>query len=315
MREQLTRPLVDSVELAEQLASRIAHWQGQFDALPVDEVTSDLREYAEADLDQYCSHLDQSCLFSGIGRIASGPYDSEASEDFVDDETGYSHGMVIVKFGKPGQQRWMVSHAFEQPVSGFATDGPRGFVFLEPSRTTIFALSRAEESYETIDQPHAVLSILSEALAANLLDPEFLELNAAEQRHYMYSALAMARSEVEEWGSIDGRTVIVEAQRGYIRDAERTIGSYAAKALENTPIGGVCRGIDVLALNRLRWSTAISGVEQLVDKAAGLFLVVQPDQDSAETHGLSPGQLLYVPISGQEIGVSFLEIYDPADSE
>ena len=314
MKEQLGQPLIDSVERTEQLASLITHWQGQFDALPVDEVTIDLREYAEAELDQYCCHIDESCLFSGIGRIASGLYDSEAREDFIDNETGYSHGMIIVKFGKPGRQRWMVSHAFEQPVSDFAPDGARGFVFLEPSRATIFALAVEEDSFETIKQPHMILSTLSDELAANLIDPQFLNLTAAEQRYYIKSALETARSEVKDWGSIDGRTVIIEAQRAYIQDQASTNRSYTAKALENTPVGGVCQGVEVLALHGLTWQ-AISDTDQLVDKAAGLFLVVLPDQDSAEVHHLQLGQLIYVPISGQEAGVSFLEVFDPADSD
>ena len=39
MKEQPAQPLIDSVERAEQLASLITHWQEQFDALPVDDVT------------------------------------------------------------------------------------------------------------------------------------------------------------------------------------------------------------------------------------------------------------------------------------
>jgi hypothetical protein len=316
MKEQLSEPAVEYAERDERLSARITLRQKELDGVPFTGVSLDQREAVEASLNQDWAYHNEDCIFSGIGRLATGLQDPNAREDFIDYGVGRSVGLVVVAFGKPAHQRWIISYALEESATTPGTIVEGGYVFLEASRAIITPLAELEESFEALQQPHETLSRLSDNMVNDLHDEHFLQLTATEQRNRIDHLVNEARDLAEDWGGIKDKQVVVAAERGFVLDVSaKGSAYYRAVQLESSPIGGICRGLDALVRRQLLGHYPITDTTQLVDNAAGLFLVVEPGEDTAGRYGVRPGNYVYLPISGQELGVAFLEPPDATEEE
>ena len=311
MSERLPEPSQEPVEPGRQLNWNIAYWQGQLDTRPFESVSPELRGAAADDLNQSWAYTGLDCLYNGFARQASAVDRTANREGFIDNGVGQSAGLYIAPFGKPDHQRWLVSYAFAPADSDVGTIAPNEYHFLEASQANIWPLAELEEPFETIQQPQEVLNMMSALLVDELSDEAFLRLPAAAQAHHINFYVQAAHVSAEAWGRISGKPAIGIAEKGYVWDAPQTgLPHFRQLVLDGALIAGVCKGVDVLARRQLARYDAITAPDQLIDPAAGLFLILQSDADTAARCNLPVGEEIYLPISSQELEVTFFETAD-----
>ncbi|GEM_PF-1841904 len=313
MSERLLEPSQEPVEPGRQLNSSITYWQDQLDTWPFESVSPELRGAAADALNQHWAYTGLDCVINGFVRTTSTIDQTVSREGFIDNGVGQSAGLYVAPFGKPDHQRWLVSYAFAAADSDMGTIAPDEYYFLETSQANIWPLAELEEPFETIQQPQEVLNMLSALLVDELRDEAFLRLPAAAQAHHINFYVQAAHVSAEAWGGISEKPAIGTAEKGYVWDAPQTGPPYYRQlALDRALIAGVCKGVDVLARRQLARYDAITDPNQLIDPAAGLFLILQLDADTAARCDLTVGEEIYLPISSQELEVTFLETADSA---
>ncbi|MBC7708300.1 hypothetical protein H7Y63_03685 [Polaromonas sp.] len=293
------------------LADRIQYWQDIFDAVPADESAESLRIDAQEDLDRLWPHMSQLCDIRGMAKLEEWNYGSVSSRaEFIDFDTAESFGLVIAKIGATATEKWRVCYGFEK-IYGDAIDTRTYQTFyLLPKLASISPHVEIEKIFEGIYQPHDILSAKSSELAEELQDPVFLGLHKEEQQYVIEERLSAVMHLVNQWGGIEGPINIEEATRAYIRVGGGASAEFEEIDIEDVEIGGTCLGLEVLARARLLNGRAIDDVDQLVDSEAGLFLKILVDPETARDCYLEDYQDVYIPISGQRLGVYFAESVD-----
>lgn len=312
MREQLPQQRSSETAEAAMLAARIAYWNCRLDELSA-EVDGDFIEEAMADLDSYWEYTGGRCWFGGYGQHTYLDTRGEpvVSEDFIDMREGRSNGFGIAKFGREGAQRWRVAYWFQLTEDVVESD-----VMIRADWASIVPVREVDEPLAALSaelEPglHDMLSVRSDRLAEQLLEPAFLRLRAPDQLSVIGAAIREAEDRSRQFGDIKGRQVMAEAEhafravaggKGYIEFEEQDTSAMI--------IQGECLGLDVLCRSRLR-RQPINYIDELIDERAGLCLVVRaslPTVRALYGDSLTGDLLLYLPISGQQLGVNFVSL-------
>lgn len=293
------------------LADQISYWQGIFDAVPVTESAVELRAKAQEDLDICWPFMGEMCDVFGMAKVETWSGDKIVSRlEFIDTKTAESFGLVIAKVGATAVEKWQVCFRFAKVQNEVADDQSYETIYLLPKRASIAPHRVVEKIFESVRLPHELLLRQSDELAFELQDSEFLTLSKDQQQWIIEEKLESATQLANQWGGIEKPILIENAIRAYVRVDGRIELEFQEIALDNIVVTGNCSGLEVLARAQLMSGRPINNIEQLVDSQAGLFLTVIISPETAMCCNLTKYQDLYVPISGQYIGVTFLESVD-----
>ena len=291
------------------LADRISYWQSIFDVVPVTELAQDLRLEAQEDLDDHWPYIREPCEIGGMAKLETWHHGRlDSCLEFIEVESAESFGLVIAKIGTTAVEKWQVCYGFEKIYkNSLAYKKSQETIYLLPKQASITPHFIIEDAFALVFQPHEVLSLQSAAIALELQDPQFLTLYRAEQRYIIEAALESATKLADEWGGIKKPIIIENASRAYVRVDNGTQSEFTEIDLNNIVVTGGCMGLEVLARFYLLMGKSIVNADQLVDSQAGFFLAIIISPETAKLCNLEEHQYMYIPISGQDMGVSFLE--------
>lgn len=264
-------------------------------------------------LNDSCPYIDQEVYFSGRGIFPE--YDREEGVIIGDAHNatagmfGIGAGVGVVRMDEE-DSRWRVLHKIMigsfQISTEFVTEHKRStvFCFLEPD-SIIIPTQRVEEAYAAEgdydkNKLHELLNKSSDDFVSLLNSPDFLELDHSLQRHIVEECI----SSIENAFTFRGRVMAIEGKHGYVAVLKNECVHQELVSIEDKLLYGECLGIDSLEQGYLI-DDPIRSVDDLLDKKAGLCLVMAPDPRTAEELSLEPNQPLFIPISNQNIEVSF----------
>ncbi len=289
-------------ESFENVISRAANYEEYLNSLTDQEITRDLMRDIVQDLDGRCVFLNQDVIFSGEGLfpiIQEGKFVNDYWDN-VGVYQGKSNGYFVKKLRLNGESKWHVLHGAtfaeytRENESGTVSSTHSYSCFLKYD-SPFMLLSDVESIYyeEPLDV-HNYLSQKSDSLTKVVGSGDFQKMTEKQQRDYLDNYAV----EVERITAINQSNLSVEAGHCYVISANDKAPTPRLLMTRNILLGGQCLGI--MGLNPKEASSGSEVARKILNKS-GLCLVLDPAEEVSEKIQ-TPG-LLYVPISGQKIGV------------
>lgn len=295
--------------MAESLTSRITYWQAIFDT--VDATTNQavaLREHAQEDLDSYWEYSEAECAFSGFAKVTQDNVLAGA-RDIVYDE-GVSQGFCIARFGTEKKVGWVVSYLFVKDIQQAEIDAPLSEeIYVAATTASVVPKETVEAAFEGVFLPHDILVSRSDAFMEYVNVPAFFDLTLEEQRAVVESELYDTRLQVRQWVDIIGKHAVFETDYAYVSTRDG-YGMRQVSLDDTCRLGGEVVTLDVLFRSKLRAGRCIMRESDFIDSSAGFCLVIEPDRDTVRQLGIADNDSLYVPISGHDVDVSFLDLIE-----
>lgn len=254
-------------------------------------------------------------VFSGWGIVSRDDMLEDTPLDYIETASGTNGGFMVGKFGRPGSEHWAVGWLFNETIGGTTPeDDPVTVDYVlhtraMPNTVLIDAIESAfPEDLAFPDTVHRVLSTKSDELAELLRHETFFDLDCDKQKYFIDGSLEAANDACAELKSpLQGKRLAAMSERAYmLRTAGRT-SAYVEVETSDICLKGTCEELAVLGRRQLAFGQAITELEQLVDARAGMCLVVRIDADTAAELGLPEKQEIFLPISGQNLEVTFDE--------
>lgn len=294
------------------LGERIDYWNSYLDSMPADSVDDLTMSMITNDLDRQWGWHNAQCLIRGYGqsivRLNNVYY--QHPEDFLDLAEGYSRGFEVSSFGREAVRRWRVAYLFDaEEWPEDEEDASSLHFMLRSDWASIVPVQELEDPLYQVDvelqgKLHDTLSEHSDRFAELLRDPKFFTLTSEEQRLFVNRSILDAEKSTLQYGGIK-RPVLLEGERAYVCNREDKIASFAEVDISDDVLWGQCLGLDALVGDQLRTCAKVHDEMGLYDRAAGLCLVVRFEGKESSSLDLENGTVLYVPISGQEVGATF----------
>ncbi len=142
----------------------------------------------------------------------------------------------------------------------------------------------------------------SSDFARMLRDTKFRRMDRKKQLSLVSSVI----SDISNTISISELEVIIQTQYCYapVLRNERQVG-VAAIAVDDCVISGTCMGVD--SLERIRLPVQkIRSDKQLIDKYAGICIVIDPDESTRVGMDLLPDQVLFIPTASQSFEIEII---------
>jgi len=253
----------------------------------------------------------------------------------VEGITGGYQGCSIQGFSGEHGKEYRIRHTIEiGSATGMASKGTRIrkdtlFGFFE-SDSTILPVNSVEKSLCPVpdckDLPSEAVAQIIDGYSVQLVrllnDTGFRRMPLARQQGILYELIKKAEQE----SNVQGRYVRIEftepnsedkasgKRKNHLLKPTRHI--YIPHATTEGPvvrreskipiiIGGICVGIETVERPQLR-RRAFRRDRDMLDKKAGLCLVLDPDYGTTSAVSVGQDQLIYVPVSGQRFDAEFL---------
>jgi hypothetical protein len=279
-------------------------WQTVFDELTDHSQAANLRKQAISELDAMFPYKGERVYMSGNGKyLTLDPATNipvKESWQYIKGCECLHNGFAVLETNESGSA--VSYHVMQQVYTGFR----RGkisdnvyqtlqfFDYFDLDSSCLVAKELDDIFYETdesltIDDQIGVVHSRSHLLDALIQSTAFRRMNRTKQQNQVANLISQAEQDVK----IRGTSLLAEAEYGYIN----FLGNYVhilPVDIRDSVIGGVCLGLESLESLALR-EKAIRRNANLVDKKAGICLVLDPDPDTRQGLLLEPEQLLYVP--------------------
>lgn len=287
-----------------------------------DEFTNEIAQEISKDLDQCCPYFLQPVLISGRALV---PVIDQEQMKIVGEEwsevavEGIHEGVDVIEIEEGGYmlaQRAKLGDIFikhGRTCAGMV--GLYGYFTNEANITPIleiennfnpYYLSSNHSDDDSRMESFQLLSEKSARLVKLLGTSRFLRLGKARQHRLIDDFVVETSQQV----SVAEYQVAVAAEYGYVTElTEDNRLALGKVALEGRPVYGICVAIDSLERICLQ-KEKIKSDQQLLDREAGLCLVIDPDNDSRNDLELNETQVLYVPLSSQELELELLDTDD-----
>lgn len=267
-------------------------------------------------LNEICPYIDQVVLIGGMALVP----EIDLEEIEVSDESwrysvasGYHRGVGILI--PEGHRPTIIQRIETGHVNGpmLATSRKKLDVFqCFTNEAVIVPLLEIEEDFnpyyltpETYDPAEGVkfLSSKSNELVRILSDTRFRRMDKNTQNKIVESII----DEASKKASLTGYELTVSADYGLTTEiaSEGKIG-LTKIPLKEFIISGTCLSIDSIERLQLHRRRIVND-HRLIDKWAGLCLVVDPDVDTRQGLELNSSQVIYLPLSSQELEIDFSE--------
>ena len=264
------------------------------------------------ELDSLCPLLGQECLFIGHSIWPRMDEEGEVQEieigQLASEAKGIHNGtqIRILEGNKPRiWYEFLVHNCLKEPNA--VERSPHSvYAYLDPSDCIITPVSdfdapfQADPLVEIADEQevHTILSKASDELAATLHSSAFRKLPRIRQQEFINDYLHRYETET----AINSKAVAIHAAHFYRivkagDDGQASLSRH--EFADGEYIDAPCLSLGTLADQRLA-EQPIKNVRDLVDKMAGLCLVLALD-DYHPALGLCRGDIVYVPLSSQEV--------------
>lgn len=255
-------------------------------------------------------------VFSGWGIVSREDMLEDAPLDYIAVASGTNGGFMVGKFGRPGFEHWAVGWLFSETVPGATLeDDPVtvDYVLHTGARHSTVLIDAIESAFpEDLafpDTVHQVLSRKSDELAELLRHETFFDLDCDEQKYFIDSSLEAANDACAELRSpLQGKRFAAMSERAYVLRTVGRASTYVEVDTSDICLKGTCEELAVLGRRQLAFGQAITEIEQLVDAQSGMCLVVRIDAETAAELDLPEKQEVFLPISGQNLEVTFDEM-------
>ena len=303
-----TASINDKAEIAYQHAR---NWQEVFDNLTDNSQADALRAQAIAELDALYPYRGNHVYISGYGlqlvqdpetgrpvgevwdyaQGCEGQHLGFSVLETDDDQDGPHYHVVhqVLTGGKKG----MIENTIYQELLYFNFFNLDSTCLIVDDLNGIFYGENSEPV--GIDKQISVVLQSSQALASLLRSTAFRRMNHAKQKQRVDALV----TQTERDANIRGTELLAEAEYGYINVFNNKNTHLVPVDVRDAVIGGMCLGLETLESLVLR-RRAIRSDANLVNKSAGICLVLDPNPDTRQGLHLSDEQLFYMPI-GQHL--------------
>lgn len=316
---------------AEDYAALMRTWEAHINTLPLDEDLNAALQQATAEINEVYPYNGETVHFSGEGIFpASDDMAEETSGEFVQYDTatlqnptdcwgategltGVANGIWPISCQEVDRTEWRLMHRVSlgtatKQTSLTLVQQNHLFCYLTAAATLVPVkgieeiYNEADAAADTLPHPHNTLSTLSDQLSGTISSTRFRRLKHAAQKRIVDACVERAEREAgirEKWAVIDASYCYAPLLKG---DELHQI----LLDISDTLVSGHCLGVESAERVRLQYK-AIRSDAHVTDKYAGLCIVVEPEESVAQELGVNTGQILFVPISSQEIEVIFEE--------
>lgn len=173
----------------------------------------------------------------------------------------------------------------------------------EPLKPYYLGISHEEDQDESIVESIELLKTKSHAFKDILLGKRFRSLSQPRQINFINNSLG----HVSEMVALTDRSVAIEADYGYVPNLNRD-GSidYLVLDLGKSAITGRCLGIDTIEVSGINLAP-ITKKGEIIDRNAGLQLVIDPDEYTREGLEISQDKVIFVPTASQEVDIEIIQ--------
>lgn len=315
--EELDRPEIDS---SQDRAQEIFHENLRLNQVQIRDVYDEgefTKEFADGVIDKLnrlCPYIKKTVALSGVAMV---PVFSDDGDEVIDQvwQNAISYGLhrgVIMIMDESGP---VLAHQVQTGQhQGVKEPTVRGSFdiyncFIVNSNVTI--ISDIEDSfspfylsqhfnYEDPQMGVGVLKFMSDEFAKMINDTGFRRLTKSKQDSLINEII----EDTVKYSSLVEQEMVIEAQYGYTTyvDPIRFEPELKPISIGQRLIIGSCLTIDMLETTDRR-KDRITSDKTLVDKKAGLCLVLDLDDESREVLSLEESQALYIPVSSQNINI------------
>lgn len=281
------------------------------------ELTENIAAATRDDLDEACPYMYRPVLISGRALVTE--FDEETGNiigtEWRDVEhTGIHLGVNIltnIEYDKQLILQQVQIGAIKAAPVPTASQTTTLFAFYD-NDANIMPLDELEEAFhpyymkmEEDDDPYQGFRDLvtySSDFARLLRDTKFRRMDKKKQIKLVNSII----SDISDSVKITEHEVVLQTQYCYapVLRNERQAG-IAAIDLDNGVIAGTCLGVDSIERIGLPLKK-ISSDKQLIDKYAGICIVLDPDKSTRESLTLNPSQVLFIPTASQSFEIEIV---------
>jgi hypothetical protein len=306
------------------LHEAIVHWQGVLDTIPVpkdggyDEPPS-IRDQIVEELDSLWEYDHEPTAFRGEAIITGTDITTRTevvARQCVKYGEGLSLGFEVAAVGRKDTRRWRIGYIFINDEDEFPrhTPKPEGIAadqittyntFIEASSASLVPIASIEDALIG-EEENAVYDLLSEAslnIRKTVRSRDFLRLSAKDQLDILTFYLKDVEQQAEECLNFKCQPVTCGTEYIWALDISVANG-YKRIETPEVPVRGECLGLEILERRGLEVKS-FRGEVDFVDATAGMCLVVDPSEDTIRMLDLGRHQLVYLPISGQNLAVIF----------
>jgi len=301
----------------------VTEWELQLAGIDVNDPELEvLAEEIAVELEQICPYMDEIVHVSGRGVIPimddlTGEMTNEVF--YSEGVTGQYMGVMVVPYQEQedldlrvrimhrvliGQAEENVSlsrYREEYFIASFLTEPGTSITDLADIESIFSPYFIGQESSESMNDRLRKVRVYTDKARELVCSTGFRRQPQGRQA----SALVSLVSEAERETRIN--QLFVTANSGYalIVQHGETCSYLIPYNLDDTPIKGMILGLESLENLRLREGRAIRRDSDLIDKNAGLCLVISPEDDTQVNLNLSPRQVIFLPLGSQSAGIVY----------